>query len=284
MKKNICLIIFCMMLLTLFASCNRNSDGKPKVTTEDLSKIPESPVEDFEWGECYRQESITGKIFTYKRITKYKGNDEVVKIPKEIDGIEVLGIDSASFTGTSVKKVIFPNTIHIIWEEAFMDCSSLKEVVFGNNLTIIDERAFFGCTSLEKANLPASIYTIGKEAFGRCDSLKKVFLPKGIENLGEKAFADSGVTEIIIEDGTENFGGFYAFGPNIKKLTIPASVKKLKEHIFYDGLTEVRFLGDAPTEIGEEPFGSKAVIYYDPNTKGWDDTVLKEYYTLKAIK
>ena len=74
-------------------------------------------------------------------------------------------------------------------------------------------------------------------------------------------------------------------------VTIPASVEVLSEGAFMEchNLKEVYFQGPAPL-IGTGKFNDFVTpeqdvkIYYDPSMPGWDDTPLREIYTLVPIK
>ena len=71
-------------------------------------------------------------------------------------------------------------------------------------------------------------------------------------------------------------------GCPIETLTIPASFEKLGEYSFVrcKSLKSVKFLGDAPKQLGKSVFdktNDDFVIYYDKDASGWDNTSLSEY-------
>ena len=77
----------------------------------------------------------------------------------------------------------------------------------------------------------------------------------------------------------------FAFADSLKEVTIPASVSKIEINPFLNcnSLKTVKFMGDAPTSAEGWPFGypnKEIIIYYNPETSGWDTTALKDDYTL----
>ena len=133
-------------------------------------------------------------------------------------------------------------------------------------------------------------------AFRNCSALEEVFIPKNLKNWASSAsygiFSDcTALHTISIEDGLEVLGGQYGTFSRaiaLKTLVIPASVKKIADNAFHatTSLESVTFLGDAPqvkanvfgvSGEGSQTVSQKLIIYFDPNTNGWDDTSLRQY-------
>lgn len=55
---------------------------------------------------------------------------------------------------------------------AFTGCSSLKSVVFGDSLSVIDKYAFMNCENLNRLIFPASLDSIGQSAFHGCSGIE----------------------------------------------------------------------------------------------------------------
>lgn len=107
--------------------------------------------------------------------------------------------------GSSIEKIILPNTVKNIDEYAFRNCAKLKSINLGDNVRTIGREAFDGCTSLKKIILPDSVYKVNKYAFDGCKAkikkashLKKQkngsYIAKG--KIGKKEYDASNITKI----------------------------------------------------------------------------------------
>ena len=180
-----------------------------------------------------------------------------------------------------------------IEDDAFRGCLGLREITFSDSIVRIGKNAFFQCESLEQIILPKNLQEIGESAFCACIGAKKIWIPKTIENWGYLPFAGVTSLEIIVfEDGIKKIGSEALLSAGaLHTVTIPASVEVLSEGAFMEchNLKEVYFQGPAPL-IGTGKFNDFVTpeqdvkIYYDPSMPGWDDTPLREIYTLVPIK
>ncbi len=96
-----------------------------------------------------------------KTLVRYLGDEEQVRIPKEVE---------------------------IIGERCFYGKECLKTVTCPDNLKEIREHAFEGCLTLQTVTVPDSLKRIEKEAFAECRKLYRLNLPKSLEYIGEYAF------------------------------------------------------------------------------------------------
>ena len=93
-------------------------------------------------------------------LVAYKGTKKYVEIP---DGVETIA--PACFLGHSeILGVNIPNSVTIIGEEAFKDCTSLQEVHGAENLVKIQDRAFKN-TNLREFIIHKYVKNIGVGAF-----------------------------------------------------------------------------------------------------------------------
>ena len=196
--------------------------------------------------------------------------------------------------GTSIESVVIPDSVKFVVARAFYGCDQLKTVDFGDGIIEIQEEAFYKCTALESIILPKNLETIGEGAFYGCTSATEIYIPKTLTNWSAgyqyPIFGFCTALETLtIEDGLSVLEGAGSFccASSLKNLVIPASVEKIGDVAFHSAtaLESVTFLGDAP-QVSENVFGypntetasPNLVIYYDPNTSGWDDTVLSQYH------
>lgn len=95
------------------------------------------------------------------RINAYTGSEANIVIPSEIDGLPVTQFQKGAFAGNkTIESVVLPDTITVIDEEVFKDCTGLVSVVFPKNLTVIKDQAFYNSLS-GVINLPASLLEVG---------------------------------------------------------------------------------------------------------------------------
>ena len=98
-------------------------------------------------------------------VVKYKGYGGTVTIPEYYNDMRVTEIKNGAFSGSTVKKVILPETITKIGQAAFGNCVSLKTI-----------------------NIPESVIEIGHNAFTNCRNLKNVTLPQSLTSIYESSF------------------------------------------------------------------------------------------------
>ena len=106
------------------------------------------------------------------KITKYVGNEQYITIPDSIEGVPVTEISYYAFEANyDIVSVQIPESVTLIGEDAFMDCSSLAEVNIPEAVTGIDRGAFVACTSLTEITIPQNVAYVHEEAFTACEGL-----------------------------------------------------------------------------------------------------------------
>lgn len=86
-------------------------------------------------------------------------------------------------------KLVVPDDVTIVRQNAFNGCTLLTEVQLPVSLTKIDGATFRFCSSLAKINIPESVTYIGQRAFEGCSSLPEVLtITKSVKYIGEYAF------------------------------------------------------------------------------------------------
>ena len=68
-----------------------------------------------------------------------------------------------------------PDSVEIIYAEAFAHSKNLKSVTISESVTAIYMSAFMCCTNLREITIPKSVIEIDDSAFENCDSLKNVY-------------------------------------------------------------------------------------------------------------
>ena len=132
-------------------------------------------------------ETITGLTDAGKEQTE-------LVIPYEIDGVKITkleNIGTSILAGNSViTKVILPNSIVTIGNNAFQHCTSLSSINIPSSVTSIGLYAFSGCTGLTSINIPNSVISIGAYIFSYCSSLTSINIPNNVTHIYYRAFLD----------------------------------------------------------------------------------------------
>ncbi|MBR1475793.1 MAG: SUMF1/EgtB/PvdO family nonheme iron enzyme [Muribaculaceae bacterium] len=157
----------------------------------------------------------------------------------------VTAIESLAFSGwvshnpIPLTKVVIPNTVTRISDDAFLKCQNLKTVTFGDNVESIGSSAFYQCSSLESIELPIKLTKIEGNTFWGCSSLKSVTIGKNIESIGVNAFYSchnlldiythlmNPIATTIIHDP------FYGVRQSLCSLHVPLGTKEFYESCEY---------------------------------------------------
>ncbi|MCI5582250.1 MAG: alpha/beta fold hydrolase, partial [Anaeroplasma sp.] len=177
-------------------------------------------VEQFQNSSCFETYYINENEVG---ILSYLGTNGTTQlnIPNTIDGKTVVEIGTHAFSdNSSVFNITLPNTIKIINDSAFENCT---------NLTMIDTTAAISLTS------------IGSNAFLNCSSLTTFTIPTNLNSLGTSVFLGSGVK--TINNNSNNFevdnNTLYTLGktqlifsPSTYQLTVPSTVNYIWPNAF----------------------------------------------------
>jgi hypothetical protein len=137
-------------------------------TFEDL--IPESMPEPADGG-CF---VVADHTVMFLR-ENWDGSP-VLRIPEQIDGVEITSIGAGCFAGCEeLTTIVLPESITIISPMAFSGCTGLRGLYLHDGVEVIGADAFAGCKSLEAIYIPASVETISPGCFDDCASLLYIF-------------------------------------------------------------------------------------------------------------
>ena len=121
----------------------------------------------------------------YYEITDYFATEElaqkateITNLRSEIDGIPVTELrfyeNNNKKTYPNIKKVVLPDSLKVIGEEALWSFSGIKELKIPDSVEKIERAAFARMSSLEKIALPSKVTYISKNLFSGCEKLSKV--------------------------------------------------------------------------------------------------------------
>ncbi len=110
------------------------------------------------------------------------------------------------------ERVVMPNNINIMSEEAFKDNIYVKEVILPDGIYNLKKETFANCTSLNKVILPKKLEKIEKRTFYNCVSLKSLIIPKDVFQIHDEAFYGSSIKEITFLNTKEKWKITHLYG------------------------------------------------------------------------
>lgn len=209
MKKIISVLLISVLVISLFAACGKKTDNTE--TTAEKTTVAETVAESF-----YDEVSSGGHKSTYGyveledgtvKITSYKTehvyDDEVLRMPAEIEGKTVTVIGESAFK--NVDKIVefkVPYTLVKIEKEAFAGSAIvIADLANSKALKEIGDNAFKGCESLAKIELPDSLTKIGSAAFSATPALKYLTVRGDISILDISQFDGANLKRIFTREG-----------------------------------------------------------------------------------
>ena len=89
-----------------------------------------------------------------------------VTVPDSIDGCSVTEIGNGAFQGNElIKEVYLPDSISILEDKAFSNCTKLQKVHLSNKIKDIEKDTFKGCKKLKEINIPDDLEILGPFVF-----------------------------------------------------------------------------------------------------------------------
>lgn len=104
--------------------------------------------------------------------------------------------------------LIIPDGTLTIPKQEYKNCD-FQKVVFPESLQLIEDEAFYGCENLKFIKLPKGLKKIGTAAFKDCKMIQEIFIPGGVKEIGEEAFTHFAL--IYCEDWIRPDGWYYEF-------------------------------------------------------------------------
>lgn len=164
-------------------------------------------------------------------LVSYEGVLEKVIIPNS-----VTSIGEEAFAGNeSLESVVIPTSVTSIGKCAFEGCSALKSITVPSSVIFIGPGAFYECSSLKSATIRGRITSIEGSLFEKCSSLESFVIPDTVTSIGMLAFSNcSSLKSVIIPDGVVSIDvAAFAHCTSLESLSIPDSVTSLRRSVAF---------------------------------------------------
>ena len=120
----------------------------------------------------------------------------------EKDGAYYLGNDTNPYvalikTDKEITALELPETVKVVYQEAFSGCTALETVTLPEGLTQIGANAFSGCSKLKSIEIPDGVTEIQDSTFANCSSLQTITILGNVTKIGRMAFKGCAVLESI---------------------------------------------------------------------------------------
>ena len=245
-------------------------DGNFATNGEDPSTIEALSIDETNFAAVYDDFSGDFPGLTSLTIVDNEETPLLTAIPtladytilEVLDIEKCLGITEVTAPGfKALTKVVLPETIDTIDDDAFNGCTDLATVNFPDALIEIGMRAFKE-TAITAADLTKTEITEIKAGAFRGTALTAFIVPKAVTKIGNNAFYEcKSLATVTFEAESECIAiGERAFGwTAISEIKIPEVIKVLKKGVFsYTNLTSFKLIssGDpaTPAIVDESAF------------------------------
>jgi len=198
-------------------------------------------IESYAFRRCTNLTEINLPVNCQYERSSFPPNCKIIKTmtDRQKQGYDLceLSYDKKTVTGTIYKnaeKIIIPDGVAEIGNEAFRDCKNLTSVTIPDSVNVIRYRAFDGCVNLKEISIPDGVNRIESCTFRGCTSLTSVTIPDSVEQIDNYAFEKCvNLIEISIPNGVK-YINYYSFKgcSNLTNITIPDSVKNIGSGAF----------------------------------------------------
>ena len=199
------------------------------------------------------EHAIAGKVYL-----RYRGNGVVVNIPHGVTSVAPQVIYGCQ----NVRKVIIPDTVTTLCNNAFEECGKgkIREFVLPDSVTHIGKQAF-GIDNPWINTFEDSYVIINRQLYQYKGNDTSVTIPDGVERIvdgvfSEESFSKSKIENVYLPDSIISIGaGAFYQCKKITKIDFPKRMKKLEEYSFRECENLVAInLPDSIVEIGKSAF------------------------------
>ena len=226
----------------------------PMLREGEASKFVKMPFEPTP-AENFEFDPATGLI------SAYIGTDVDVVVPREIDGVTVVGFanynafDSChDYTDSSVetnrtewvhlRTLVLPETIKELPDMMLAYCQQLETFVCYAPLESTGGNQFMLCRSLNNVIFVNGVREIGNYAFDSAGPLSNLYFGEHLVKIGQQAFNFAGLTSFVADAESVEYGAFTEC-QNLTSLHFTAKMKNFGENCMINcpNLAEICFDG-----------------------------------------
>lgn len=237
----------------------RTCDGK-EYTFEGLNDIYRTDAAHLA-GHSGTEEVSAVTDQTRKIVTSGAVPEIVREIHRQVYGnFRLSGTILLKYLGAE-SRVVVPEGVTAIAEEAFADIETIDRVILPESLRAIGAEAFRGCLMMQTIVLPEGLCRLGSGAFSNCVKLLRVRIPKQVDVLADKVFCNCrALQEVQLPECLRRIGESAFYGcASLKKIQLSESLTHIGKLAFYRaGLKEVRIPAKAE-EVESLAFAKSAV-------------------------
>ena len=174
-----------------------------------------------------------------ERIEKGAFSEFAIQSVKLPDSIKVI-CDNAFYNCTALTSINLPEGLKEIGVDCFSDCALLEGVAIPSTLEVLGASAFYRCESITEANVPGAVGTIDRYTFAYCYKLANVTLGEGIETIADGAFScNYAITELVIPSTVKVIKDrAFDHCEGLTTLDLPKGLEEIKYYAF-DGIKDL---------------------------------------------
>lgn len=217
-------------------------------------------------------------------------------------GSSVTSIGKGAFQYTNLAgRIIIPDSVEIISQNAFYSCYDITDVTIGNSVTTIGDQAFYNCHALTSITIPDSVTTIGNQAFYNCNKLTNIIIGSGVASIGENIFNCTSLSGITVDESNQHYKSIdgnlytkdgktlvkYAAAKADSSFVIPEGVEIIGDKAFANcrNLSTVTF-SDGVKVIGKDVFENCLYLFsvtIPSSVTTIGDNAFKDFRTLRYV-
>ena len=159
-------------------------------------------------------DTINERYFISVANNGLKENTEITSVDfSQVTRLKRIGMFAFMGCSSINQPIILPDSLEIINNGAFQDCTSLPGVQVNAGVSAIPEQCFLRCSSMTEVQLAEGLQSIGRIAFANCTSLQYLEIPRSVNSIDPTAFYNDPDLTLGVWFGS--YGYDYAKAQNI---------------------------------------------------------------------
>lgn len=162
-------------------------------------------------------------------------SDDIIYIPKHIDGYKVTKIGYRAFKDCTATSIIISEAVSTIEAQAFYSCVNLTDFTLPETVEKIGVQIFIGCSSLETVYYNTYATSGEETSILQTSSIKTVIFGDNLTSLSDYAcYNCSNLTKVILSKNTRSIGAYAFYNCiNLKEIDLPDALTSIGFYSFY---------------------------------------------------